>query len=263
MAGLLLAVPVFRAIDQNGEPMSGAQLQFYLTGSTTPNNVYTSASLATPLSNPVIADSGGLFPPIYLDPTVTYRAELLSSTGSVIANVDPVSESVVEASQVQVNAGAATGVYVSPAKLAAWTGVAAALGYTPLNKAGDMATNLTLNSAASPTLYSAGYLGAPVNEQDAAYTLALNNAGELTRGNSASAIAWTIPPVASVAWPIGTMLVFRNVGAGVVSITRGTGVTLMLAGSGTSKDVALAQYGLATAVMEATNVWVISGVGIS
>ena len=32
----------------------------------------------------------------------------------------------------------------SPAKLAAWTGIPAALGYTPLNKGGDTATNLLL-----------------------------------------------------------------------------------------------------------------------
>ena len=63
MAGLLLAQPVLRAMDANGVPMAGAQLQFYLTGTTTPTPVYSSATLSTPLSNPVVADSGGLFAP--------------------------------------------------------------------------------------------------------------------------------------------------------------------------------------------------------
>ena len=76
MSGNLLSAPVLRATDANGEPISGALLQFFLTTTTTPTPVYTSASLGTPLSNPVEADGGGLFPPIFLDPTVTYRAQL-------------------------------------------------------------------------------------------------------------------------------------------------------------------------------------------
>ena len=143
------------------------------------------------------------------------------------------------------------------------SGAAAAnLGYTPLNKAGDTAANLSLAFTALSTT-SAGYLGAPRNEQDVAYTLALSDAGGMVRHNNASAYAHTIPPVASVGFPIGTAIVFRNYGVGVLTITRGAGVTLCIAGSGTSKDVAMAQYGFATAVMEDTNIWVIAGTGIS
>ncbi len=85
----------------------------------------------------------------------------------------------------------------------------------------------------------------------------------MLRANSASALAHTIPPNASVAFPVGTAVVFRTAGAGTLTITRGSGVTLTIAGSGTSKDVAMTQYGLATATQEATNVWVIAGTGIS
>ena len=110
MSGTLLAMPVLRAVDQSGAPMAGAQLQFYLTGTTTPANVYSSSALSTPLSNPVVADSGGLFVPIYLDPSVVYRCQLLSSSGVLVRDIDPASESVVEATQAQVNAGSATGI---------------------------------------------------------------------------------------------------------------------------------------------------------
>jgi hypothetical protein len=42
--------------------MSGAALQFYLTGTTTPANVYTTGNLANPLSNPVLSNSAGKGP---------------------------------------------------------------------------------------------------------------------------------------------------------------------------------------------------------
>jgi hypothetical protein len=262
MAGLLLAQPVLRAIDANGVPMAGALLQFYVTGTTTPTPAYASATLGTALSNPVVADSGGLFPPIWLDPTVTYRIQLLTSAEVLVQDIDPAAESVVEATQAQVNAGALTGLYVSPAKLAAWTGVATALGYTPLNKAGDTATNLVL-AATSLTVASAGYLGLPVNEEDTAYTFVLSDAGKMVRGNNASAMAWTIPPNSSVAFPVGTAITVRNVGAGTITLTRGSGVTQYLAGGSTSKDVALTQWGLATLIQEAANSWVVAGNGVS
>jgi hypothetical protein len=262
MAGTFLAQPMVRAVDSNGAPMNGALLQFYVTGTTTPTNAYTSSTLGTPLSNPVVSDSAGLFVPIYLDPAVTYRVQLKTSGGSVVQDIDPVSASVVEATLAQVNVGAATGVYVSPAKLAGWTGIATALGYNPLNKSGDTATNLLIaNSALSVT--SAGYMGLPVNEQDANYTLILADAGKLVRANSGAGIAYTVPPNASVPYPVGMAIAVRNVGAGVLTVTRGAGVTLTIAGSGTSKDVAVAQWGVATFVQETANAWVIAGTGLS
>lgn len=263
MAGSLLPMPVLRAVDSAGVPVPGAQLRFYATGTTTPAAVYTASNLVTPLSNPVVADAGGLFVPIYLDPATAYRCQLLDAGGTVTRDIDPVSTGVLEATQVQVNAGAATGVFVSPAKLAAWTGVATALGYTPANKGGDTITNLVLAFSALAAA-SAGYLGLPVNEEDAVYQTVLADAGKMVRANSGSAIAYTIPPVATVAYPVGTAITFRNVGVGVVTLTPGAGVTFMKAGATTTAaSIALAQGALCTAVMEATNAWVVSGVGIT
>jgi hypothetical protein len=83
------------------------------------------------------------------------------------------------------------------------------------------------------------------------------------RHNSSSGHAYTIPLNATVAYPFGTTIVFRNIGSGAVTITRTSGVTLWQAGNGTSKDFALAQWGLATMTLESTDVWVISGTGLS
>lgn len=54
----------------------GDKLYFYLTGTSTPQNTYTDADLATPHDNPVEADAAGDFPPIYLDPSLpAYRVD--------------------------------------------------------------------------------------------------------------------------------------------------------------------------------------------
>lgn len=88
----LFLSPVFRATDANGNPLPGAKLYFYQTGTTTPASVYTTDELTTAHANPVVADAGGLFAPIYLDPTVTYRAVLKTSAGSNVQDVDPYSD---------------------------------------------------------------------------------------------------------------------------------------------------------------------------
>jgi hypothetical protein len=263
MTGTLMPCASWRAISSTGVPIAGALLQFYVSGTTTPTPVYSSSGLGTALSNPVVADSGGLFAAIYLDPTVTYRMQLQTAGGAVLQDIDPINIAPEAATSGQVNAGALTNVYVSPATLSTWSGVAAALGYTPANKAGDTLTNSLLAFTALAT-NSSGYLGLPVNEQDAAYTTVLADAGRMVRGNSAGAMAYTVPPVGSVAYPVGTVITFRNVGAGTITLTPGTGVGFTKAGAtATAASIALAQGGLCTAIMEASNAWVFSGVGMT
>ncbi|MDO9334927.1 MAG: hypothetical protein Q7T61_00870 [Caulobacter sp.] len=78
-------------MNANGAPISGAKAYFYLTGTTTLENVYADNALTTPLSNPVIADSAGRFPPIFLDPAISYRLIAKDAADVAIANgdVDP------------------------------------------------------------------------------------------------------------------------------------------------------------------------------
>jgi hypothetical protein len=250
MTGTFLPAPVFRAVDANGAPLPGAQLQFYLTGTTTPATVYAGASLSTPLSNPVVADSGGLFAPIYVDPTVTYRCQLLNAAGTLIRDIDPV------AAPPSIAAGAVTG-----AMLAAGAALAN-LGYTPLNKAGDTATNLLIAFTGTPQIYSAGYIGVPVNEQDGSYTLVLLDCGRMVRGAIVAAATYTVPPNI---FPLGATVVIRNAAnsTAVITIAQGSGVSIYGAGGTTAKNWALAPGGLATLITETTNTWVITGTGLS
>lgn len=81
--------PFFQALDGNGDPYSGAKLNFYITATSTPKNTYSDAGLTTPNTNPVVADSAGRFGPIYLATDANYKAVLTTSAGATIATFDP------------------------------------------------------------------------------------------------------------------------------------------------------------------------------
>lgn len=56
----------YRAIGADGLPIAGAKLGTFEAGTTTPITTYTDSGLSIPHANPVVADSGGLFPQIFL-----------------------------------------------------------------------------------------------------------------------------------------------------------------------------------------------------
>ena len=53
--------PILQAIDQNGNPVPGAKLFVFASGTTTPVVIYSDQSLTTPLPNPIIANARGYF----------------------------------------------------------------------------------------------------------------------------------------------------------------------------------------------------------
>jgi hypothetical protein len=96
-------------------------------------------------------------------------------------------------------------------------------------------------------------------------TFALTDSGTMNRHNSGVAHAWTIPPNSSVNFPIGTAITLVVPQAqGVITVTRGSGVALYLGGAAnTNANRTLSPVGLATIVQVITDVWVISGVGLT
>lgn len=60
-------------VDGNGVPIVGAQLFFYQTGTSTPLNTYSDATLLVPNPNPVVSDSTGHFGSIFLVQTTAYK----------------------------------------------------------------------------------------------------------------------------------------------------------------------------------------------
>lgn len=73
---------------------------------------------------------------------------------------------------------------------------------------------------------SAAGLCLPVNVTGTTYTLQLTDAAKVVRSNNASDQDITIPPNSSVPFPLGTSINFRDVGAGLISLLEGSGVTL-------------------------------------
>lgn len=120
----------------------------------------------------------------------------------------------------------------------------------------------TLTNCTADGTNSVGYLNIPQNAQTGSYTLVAADSGKHIYRASGTAATWTIPANASVAYAIGTALTFINFSSTAVSIGITTD-TLYLAGAGTTGTRTLAQYGTATAVKVASQVWVISGAGLS
>lgn len=73
--------PQMRKFDANVRPLPGARLYFFESGTTTPKTTYQDKQGKDAHTNPVIADSTGVFPQIFLDGL--YRVELRSSANIV------------------------------------------------------------------------------------------------------------------------------------------------------------------------------------
>src|SRR5205814_10542709 len=81
---LLSPVPRQRVFSDLGATLPGALLYWYATGTTTPATTYSDSTLTTANANPMVANAGGLFGPIYLSWGVQYDAVLKSATGVTI-----------------------------------------------------------------------------------------------------------------------------------------------------------------------------------
>lgn len=112
----------------------------------------------------------------------------------------------------------------------------------------DAATALATLGAASTTITH--------NTQTASYTLVLTDASKMVEQNVASANTLTVPPNSSVAFPTGTVIAWRQYGAGQVTLTPGAGVTIRSAGS---RLKSAAQYSEGTLTKRTTDEWVASG----
>jgi len=89
------------------------------------------------------------------------------------------------------------------------------------------------------------------------YTLVIGDAGDLVTMDNSSANTLTIPPNSSVAFATGTQIDIINKGAGVTSVTGGSGVTLN--GVSTGTGALNAQYAAVSIVKIATDTWLMLG----
>jgi hypothetical protein len=75
-------------------PSDGAKLSFFITGTSTPKDTFTTEAATTPNANPVIADSNGVFPDIFISGTYKVTLTDKNDVQSGFGEADPVSETV-------------------------------------------------------------------------------------------------------------------------------------------------------------------------
>ena len=88
MAGRL-SNPNQQFFDENGEPLDGGQLEFFATGTSTPQDTFSDDGLTVANTNPVILDSAGRAGDIFLT-TADYKVVLKKSDDTVVWTADPV-----------------------------------------------------------------------------------------------------------------------------------------------------------------------------
>jgi hypothetical protein len=113
----------------------------------------------------------------------------------------------------------------------------------------------------SPSMYN-GLVAYTINTaQTADYTPVIADAYQtLTPMNKATAVNFTIPTNASVAFPVGTVLTILNIGAGTCTIKAVTsGTTTVLSAGTTAAQPTLAQYKSAACIKTATDTWYVVG----
>ena len=133
----------------------------------------------------------------------------------------------------------------------------------PLANGGTAATSAAAALTSLGGLGSA-YKGLPFTAKVAAFTLAIADEGIGYRYTGAAAAA-TIDPVATTAYTVGAVIPIRNAhnSSGALTITRGAGVSLRIAGQTTDQNVTLAVGGFCSLIHESSNVWIATGAGIS
>lgn len=91
MTAQLITLPYRPVINVQGGFESGALLDVFLSETTDRISVYTDATLTVELTNPVVANAVGSFPPVYFDDENVVRVRVRNADGSLIpgADIDP------------------------------------------------------------------------------------------------------------------------------------------------------------------------------
>ena len=248
----------------DGAVLSGGKIYTYAAGTTTPTTTYTSSSGTATNPNPIVLDSGGRLPEdLWLTQGVTYRFVLTDSTDVQIGEYDDI-PGINDFSTGSVPWANITG---KPTTVAGYgitnalTTTAAAATYAPIASPTFTGTPVVPDNAAINTNHAVGYRDAPQVSQTDSYTLALADRGKSILMNGTSKTL-TIPANASVAFPIGTVIIVVNINSTALSIAITTD-TLTLANSTTTGTRTLAQNGIATCVKIAATSWLISGAGLT
>jgi hypothetical protein len=137
-------------------------------------------------------------------------------------------------------------------------------GLTLTDNSFSINTSITADLSTAQTLTNKTLTSAKINlginaQTDTSYTFVLADDGKFVTASNASAITVTIPPISSVAYPVGAQLNIVQKGAGQVTFAQGAGVTIRSTGTTASAPKLRVQYSSATAVHEGSDIWYVVG----
>jgi len=119
-----------------------------------------------------------------------------------------------------------------------------------------------LTETAEAEADSAGYRGAPQTIKNTNYSFVLADSARSYLHNDATGHAWTIQPDSSVDFQEGTAILLLSK-LGTVTVTPGSGVTLVWVPTGATGARTMAANGMAIITKRASDEWVIAGVGLA
>jgi len=125
-------------------------------------------------------------------------------------------------------------------------------------------TSITADLSTAQTLTNKTLTSPKINlginaQTGTTYTTVLDDAGKFITLSNSSPITITIPPISSVAYPIGAQLSIIQKGTGQVTFAQGAGVTINSTGATATAPKTRVRYSSATAVHEGSDIWYIVG----
>lgn len=221
-------------------------LEIVLAGAITSNQLRVVSSWTDMTSS---SNVGGMTPSLSngTTPVTIVAAPAASTTRNVYAinvyNADTVSATV----KLQVNDNGTiytiVNVVLLPGYTLSFTDVNA---WQVLNPAGRVETGITSTFSVATTTNG-------INDQTGTtYTLGAGDAGKIVRCDNAASIAVIVPPNSSVPFAVNTFIFLEQKGAGVVTATPGSGVTIVSLGS---VFATVGRYDVRALIKTGTNEW--------
>jgi hypothetical protein len=179
------------ANDANGNPLAGALIYTYETGTTTPLATYTTSALSVANANPIVADSAGRFGPIYTNGATAVKAVITTAAGATVDTLDP-------APFVYDSQSAASSISFTPNATLTGDDVQAALdqvtdlltaGKTSSATAGGTVNAITLTTGLGLTSVPSGFevIWRPTGDNTTATTINLDGTGAVTNSTMTGA----------------------------------------------------------------------------
>jgi len=196
-----------RAVDGNGNPVSGALARFYDVNTVTEQTVYSDSALSAVHAQPLVADSSGIFPQVFTAGAVQTKVNVTDSSGVTLPGfpLDP-------ANSIPLSTSGASAISFSPPAWSSSTTVQDAIE--------EVHTKSLQNVVEDTTPQLGGVLDTNGSRIDHAFGADLTSAATLVIGSDGNSfnVNGTTTIAAFSSAPAGTKILLRFVG--VLTLTH-------------------------------------------